>query len=450
MTATARTASASGSPAQSPAPAELDFGPPAPLERSLSALTRRLKGAAILEIAAQVRAMIAAGKPVCNLTVGDFDPSQFPIPGRLLEGLQRALAKGETNYPPSDGIPALRQAVLGYVARELGVSYPLESVLIASGGRPAVYAAYRAVLDPGDTVIYAVPSWNNEYYAAILEARTVELAPDRATGFHPTVEQLAPHLGHAALLCLCSPNNPTGTVLAPARLRAIMEAVVEENAARLRSGRRLLFVLYDQIYGALVYPPAEPVNPVALVPESAPYVITLDGISKAFAATGLRVGWALGAPAVISRMKDFLGHVGTWAPRAEQVATAEFLTDAPAVAAYLADMRTRIRTRLEALARGFQALKAEGHPVDCVPPEGAIYLSLQLDLVGRRLEDREIATNEDIRRLLLERAGLAVVPFHAFGLRQETGWFRLSAGAVSPRDIEDAFPRVRALLDLVR
>ncbi|MCC7131407.1 MAG: aminotransferase class I/II-fold pyridoxal phosphate-dependent enzyme, partial [Gemmatimonadales bacterium] len=143
------------------APAGLDFGNPTELDRSLSAMVRRLRGSVILKIAAEVRGMIAAGKPVCNLTVGDFDPKQFPIPGKLLAGVRGALERGETNYPPSEGLLPLRNAVVDYVEREQGVRYPVESVLIASGGRPVVYAAFRAILDEGDTVIYSVPSWNN-------------------------------------------------------------------------------------------------------------------------------------------------------------------------------------------------------------------------------------------------------------------------------------------------
>jgi len=428
----------------------LDFGDQTALIADLSQFARELKGSAILKVAAEVRAMIASGKPVCNLTVGDFDPKQFPIPATLRQGIERALGQGETNYPPSDGIPALRKAVGDYVEREQGVRYPLESILVASGGRPVVFGAYRVLLDAGDEVLYPVPSWNNDYYTAMMGARAVEVPGLREHGFQPTVDQLAPHLSTARLLCLCTPGNPTGTMIDADSLRAIMEAVVAENEARRSRGRKPLFVLFDQMYGSLAFPPAEHANPLALVPESAPYVVALDGISKAFAATGLRVGWALGPAAVIAKMKDFLGHVGTWAPRPEQVATAAFLSDPGAVADYRARFFPEVQARLDALYQGFQALRKAGYPVDCINPQGAIYLSLQLDLIGRQLGERRITSNDEIRLELLEKAGLAVVPFQAFGLADETGWFRMSVGAVSLQDIHDAFPRVRQLLDQVR
>ena len=389
-------------------------------------MARRLRGSVILRIAGEVRAMIAAGKPVCNLTVGDFDPKQFPIPAVLRDAVARALANGETNYPPSEGLLPLRKAIADYVDREQGVRYPIESVLVAGGGRPVVYAAYRTILDPGDTVVYSVPSWNNDYYAEISDAKSVAIEATRENGFQPTLAQIAPHLKTASLLCLCSPGNPTGTMMAAEPLREILEAVVAENEDRRGTGRRRLFVFFDQIYGSLVHQPAPHVNPLALVPEAAPYLIALDGISKAFAATGLRVGWVLAAPAVISRMKDLLGHVGAWAPRPEQVGTAEFLANPVAITAYRAEMYHGIKARLDALFLGFERLKSEGFLVDCIDPQGAIYLSLRLNLVGRAIDGHSIHSNEDIRQALLERAGLAVVPFQAFGLAGDSGWFRLS------------------------
>lgn len=409
-------------------------------------MARELRGSLILGIAADVRAMAAKGHPICNLTVGDFDPRQFPIPARLRSLVTQALERGETNYPPSDGLPALRQAVVDFVAREHGITTGIQSVIITAGGRPAIYAVFRCLVNPGDVVVYPVPSWNNDYYAGMIGARTIPVMTRSDQGFQPTVSDLAPFLGEATLLCLCSPANPTGTILAPDGLREIMEAVVDENARRAAASRRPLFVLHDLMYGSLVFREAAHSHPLALVPEAAPWVVTVDGISKAFAGTGLRVGWATGAPAVISRMKDFLGHVGAWAPRPEQAATAEFLADAPAIAAYRAEMDDALTARLDALHRGFCALRDQGLPVDCIRPQGAIYLSLRLDLAGREIGGVRIADNEAIRKLLLERAGIAVVPFDAFGLRDQTGWFRLSAGAVSVAEIEAGLGRVREML----
>jgi aspartate aminotransferase len=384
---------------------------------------------------------------VCNLTVGDFHTGHFPIPMRLLELIREAYDRGETNYPPSDGIPALRRAVADFTARRWGARYPVESVLIASGARPILYGAYRSVLNRGDRVVYPVPSWNNNHYAWIVEADSVVVPTSPEDGFMPTPEQLVPHLGTARLLCLNSPLNPTGTVIQESALRAILEAVVEENRARSRSGRPHLFVLHDQVYAWLVFGSARHVMPTTLVPDCAPWVISLDGISKGLAATGLRVGWVLAAPELVQRMNNLIGHIGAWAPRPEQVAVARFLDDDGACREFAEQMSERVRVRLERLHGGIVAMRRDGYPVRSIEPQGAIYLSLQIDAVGRTLDGERILDNETIRRLLLDRAGLAAVPFQAFGLPDETGWFRLSVGAVSVDDIDATFPRLRALLD---
>jgi aspartate aminotransferase len=389
----------------------------------------------------------ASGQSICNLTVGDFDARYFPIPEMLRDGIAEAYQAGHTNYPPADGVLDLRTAIAEFVAREWGARYPTESVLIASGARPILYAAYRCVLNPGDKVIFPVPSWNNNHYTWLNSAEGVVVPTRAEDGFMPTLEQLRPHLGSARLLSLNSPLNPTGTVAEEPVLREITEAVVEENRRRTREGRPHLFLIYDQVYSALVFGDSKHHAPTTVVPESAPWVIMLDGVSKCFAATGLRIGWVLAAPALTARMKDLVGHMGAWAPRPEQVALARFLRDHEAVGEFQHEMNERVRTRLAALYEGFEAMRRDGFPVECITPQGAIYLSLRLALNGRTVRGHRLETNEQIRKLLLDEAGLAVVPFQAFGLPDESGWFRLSVGAISLDEIEQLFPRLRRLLD---
>ena len=425
---------------------DLSFGPAKSVDASLSESAHSLVGSEILKIASQIRAMVAAGKTVCNLTVGDFNPKYFPIPAVLLEEIHKAFDAGETNYPPSDGMPMLRQAVVDFTAREQGVRYPIESSLIAGGSRPLLYAAYRCIVNPGDIVVYPAPSWNNNHYVTLTQAKGIDLETRAEDGFQLTMAQLVPHLPSAQLLALNTPLNPSGTIMTAEQLRAIAQAVVAENASRAKAGRRHLFLLFDQVYGSLVYGSFKHHHPAALVPEIAPWLVTVDGISKGLAATGLRVGWMMAAPELTARMRDLIGHVGAWAPRPEQVATAKFLQNEAAVHAFRLQMNTAVNDRLEALHAGFSAMARDGFPVECIHPQGAIYLSLRLDVVGRSFEGATVERNETIRKVILEHAGLAVVPFQAFGLKDESGWFRLSVGAVSMDEIEQMFPRLRALL----
>ncbi|HEY5086597.1 MAG TPA: aminotransferase class I/II-fold pyridoxal phosphate-dependent enzyme [Gemmatimonadaceae bacterium] len=427
-----------------------DFGDQVRLEASLSRLVSSLPPSGILRISDDVRARVASGGEVVNLTVGDFDPRYFPIPAKLLRGIQDALAAGATNYPAPPGVMALREAVRDYVQRESGVRYPIESILIASGGRPILYGAYRTVVSPGDKVVYSVPSWQNEAYICLSEATPVVIEARSENGFQPTIDELAPHLRDARLICLCSPGNPTGTAMDPEMLRSILAAVVGENQRRLhRENERPLVLLYDQIYGSLRVSNDKHRYAAALLPECAPYVMSMDGASKAFAGTGIRVAWLLAAPAIAAKMGELLSHVGTWAPHAEQVGLAHFLSDVDAVREYRSEMDDKIHQRLDAVYNGFVAMRDAGLPVDCIYPEGAIYVSLQLQLIGKHMDGRVIKDNDTIRSLLLEKAGVAVVPFQAFGLEKETGWFRLSIGAVSMQQIAEMFPRIRALLQLV-
>jgi aspartate aminotransferase len=423
------------------------FPPLEAADSGLSALARGVIGSEILRIASEIRALKAGGATICNLTVGDFDPAFFPIPESLLEGTRRALAEGHTNYPPSDGVLVLREAVVRFYERELGLKYPVESVLVAGGARPLLYGSYRTLLDPGDVAVYPVPSWNNNHYAYLSGARAVEIPVSAATNFFPTAEQIRPHARTARLLLVNSPLNPTGTVIAKDELQKIAELVVDENRRRESAGERPLYFVFDQVYWTLTFGDAIHTTPVALVPEVAPYTLLLDALSKAFCATGMRVGWGVMPPAVRRRMADILGHVGAWAPKAEQVAAAALLDAPDIIRTYQSSMKAHVKERLDALYAGFSAMKRDGFPVDAIEPQGAIYLSARFDLFGRSIRGRTPSTNDEIRKILLEAAGLAVVPFQAFGLKEENGWFRLSVGAVSMKDIEAVFPRLRALME---
>ena len=420
---------------------QLDLDGPDP-RRGLSAMAKGLIGSEILRIASEIRAAVTAGQKIANFTVGDFSPREFPIPDRLRDGTLRALAAGETNYPPSDGVLRLREAVREFWRDRLQIEAPLQSIVIAGGSRPVIYATYRALVEPGDTVVYPVPSWNNNHYCHLVGAKGIALETDPEHGFLPTASSLKPLLKSARLIALNTPLNPAGTVLSPDEVRRISEAVVEENRRRDRSGGKPLYVLYDQVYWMLTFGSARHEIPTRAVPEVARYMVFVDGISKSFAATGVRVGWCIGPTAVVAAIRDILGHVGAWAPRAEQVATAELLRDPAAMDAYVRQHVGRLQERLDRLHEGFSRMAKAGLPVRDIPPQGAIYLSVKFDLIGKR----GFRTNDEVRRYLLDEAGFAAVPFQAFGLSGENGWFRLSVGAVSVRDIDEALPRVETAL----
>jgi aspartate aminotransferase len=416
----------------------------------LSSLTGSLLGSEILKIAADVRALDAEGVEICNLTVGDFAPSEFRIPGEVEQGIIDRLRKGETNYPPADGILALREAVRTLYQRELGLDPSLASVIVTSGSRPGIYATYRTLVDPGDRVVYPTPSWNNPYYVQLVSAVGVPVPVGPESRFLPTRELLRDAVRDARLLVLCSPQNPAGTMFTEESLGAICDLVLEENARRSAT-ERPLYVMYDQVYWTLALEGMRHVHPVQVRPAMAPYTIYIDGASKSLAATGIRVGWVVAPEDLAGAMSALVGHMGAWAPKAEQGAVAEFLENGGAWSAFRDDMVARVRERLDALYTGLARMRDEGLPVNVIAPEGTIYLSVQFALQGRTAPDgTRLDGDEAVRAYLLRAAGLAVVPLRAFGSEEDPGWFRLSVGAVSVGEIEKVLPRVRDALRAVR
>ncbi len=388
---------------------------------------------AILAIAASVRAI--RGREIADFTVGDFDATQFPIPEALIDEIGGALRAGHTNYPPAPGVIELRTAIADAARRDWGVSWPTSSVIVGSGARPPIYAAFQVLLSPGDTVVYPVPCWNTPYYVTIARARGVPIVTRPEFGFMPRASDLAPHLKEARLIVLNSPSNPVGSILAVDALTEICHLIVEENRLRRRAGRPALFLLYDQVYWQLIYDGSAHGVPAQLVPEVAPYTLHVDAISKSLAATGLRVGWVLAPPIVADAINTAIGHMGAWAGRAEQIATARLLQAPERLTDFHARHRAGLRDRLAQLGDGLLAIGDDQLQVTVLPPAAALYLTARFH--------PKVVGDEALRTWLLDRAGIAVVPFGAFGLPDGSGWVRFSVGAVSPTAIEGALNRLK-------
>jgi aspartate aminotransferase len=412
---------------------------------ALSRLAETLIGSEIVKLGNIINDRILAGETIYNYTIGDFDPNFFPIPAELKDAIQKAYDDGYTNYPPADGILVLREAVAGFVKEWEGLDYATNEILIASGGRPLIYALFKTLVDPGDKVIYALPSWNNNHYVHMNGGEHCVVETSAGNGFMPAAEDIRPHLAGATMLCLCTPQNPTGTVLDGAALKEICTLVLEENARR-PVGQRKLYVMFDQMYALLTYGDTQHVTPVTLCPGMKEYTVFVDGISKCFAATGVRVGWSLGPAPVIAKMKALLSHIGAWAPMAEQVATARYLPQTTAVSAYLNQLRAGLEARLTRIYEGIMALKGKGYSVDAIAPEAALYLTVKFDLAAPATEADTLNTQEDVTDYLLSEARLAVVPFYAFGAARTSPWYRLSVGTCDEHTIPQMLNQLEAAL----
>jgi aspartate aminotransferase len=262
----------------------------------------------------------------------------------------------------------------------------------------------------------------------------------------PFASQIEPHIKGATLLALCSPLNPTGTVFTKKDLEEICDMVIKENESR-GEGEKKLYVMYDQIYWTLTFGDNVHYNPVSLRPQMRDYTIFVDGISKSFAATGVRVGWSMGPEQLITKMKAINSHVGSWAPMAEQKATARFLMNKNAVDDFLAQIKNEVIYRLINLYKGFIQLKSEGFSVDAIEPEAAIYLTVQINLKGKTTAEGEIIANQEaVTNYILNKAKLALVPFGFFGADKESNWYRISVGCCKKEDIKEVINNLREAL----
>lgn len=401
----------------------------------LSHLAETLIGSEIVKLGNAINERIRNGETIYNFTIGDFDPQVFPIPSELETLIIESYQKHYTNYPAAEGILELRKAISTFIQEWEGIHYDTHEIQVASGGRPLIYALFKVIVDKGDKVIYGVPSWNNNHYVHLTDGEhcLIDCLPEN--NFMPTVADIKKNIEGATLICLCTPQNPTGTTLSRNALQEICELIIAENNKR-GAHEKKLYLMFDQMYWTLTYGDTVHANPISLDPAMKEYTIFIDGISKVFAATGVRVGWAMGPGNVIAKMKAVLSHLGAWAPMAEQKAVAQYLLQQRAIQQYLVHFKSEIEYRLQTIHDGLIALKNKGYAVDAVAPQAAIYLAIKLDLVGKRYANEQVlSTQADVTSYILGEAKLAVVPFSAFGAGANSPWYRLSVGTSKKEEI---------------
>lgn len=411
----------------------------------VSKLAANLIGSEIIKIGNQVNDMKSQGADIANLTIGDLNSNIYPIPDLLKEEIQKAYQNNLTNYPPANGLLSLRKAISKDIKNRWNLDYSENDVLVAGGSRPLIYAVFKTIVDENDKVVYPVPSWNNNHYAYLSEGQKVEVETTQENNFLPTAADLKLHLKGAVLIALCSPLNPTGTMFTKQQLAEICELIIEENKNR-GQGEKPLYLMYDQIYAMLTFG-ADHFDPVSMYPELKEYTIYIDGASKCFAATGVRVGWSFGPTLIIDKMKALLGHIGAWAPKPEQEAVSVLLNHPEEVDKFVNHFKGEIAESLTVLHNGIQELKNSGFAVESIQPMGALYLTVELNYVGKTKPDgNTIVDSSDLVFYLIEEAGIALVPFSAFGNSRDMPWFRASAGGVSLDEIKNMLPRLESAL----
>ena len=381
---------------------------------------------ATLAVDARAKAKKAAGEDVVGFSAGEPD---FPTPALVVAAAERACADPINHrYTPAGGMPALKAAIIAKTARDSGYAVTAAQVLVTNGGKQAVYHAFATLLDPGDEVLLPAPYWTTYPEAIKLAGGVpVDVVTTEQQGYRVTVEQLeAARTGRTKVLLWCSPSNPTGAVASPAEVEAVGRWALEHG----------IWVVADEIYEHLVYGDAKHVSMPVVVPELADTCVIVNGVAKTYAMTGWRVGWLLGPVDVIKAATNLQSHLTSNVNNVAQVAAVEALTgDLSAVA----DMRAAFDRRRHTMVRMLNEIPG----VTCPVPEGAFYAYPSVKgVLGKSLRGRTPQTSVELAELVLDEAGVAVVPGEAFGT---PGYFRLSY-ALGDADLEKGVSRLAALL----
>ncbi|MBC7680390.1 MAG: pyridoxal phosphate-dependent aminotransferase [Pseudorhodobacter sp.] len=399
--------------------------PPPPVRR-VSARIGGIAESATLAVDAKAKAKKAAGEDVIGFGAGEPD---FPTPAAIVAAAVAA-CKDPANhrYTPAGGLPALKAAIASKTARDSGWAVNASQVLVTNGGKQAVYAAFATILDPGDEVLLPAPYWTTYPEAIKLAGGVpVDVVTTEDQGYRVTVEQLeAARTPRTKALVWCSPSNPTGAVASPAEVEAVGRWAVEHG----------IWVVADEIYEHLVYGDAVHASMPVVVPELADTCIVVNGVAKTYAMTGWRVGWLIGPADVVTGATNLQSHATSNVANVSQRAALQAVAgDLSAVA----EMRAAFDRRRQLMVRLLNDIPG----ITCPEPQGAFYCYPSVKaLLGKTLRGRVVTSSTELAEVVLDEAGVAVVPGEAFGT---PGYFRLSY-ALGDEDLEKGVRRMAALL----
>lgn len=403
----------------------------------LSVYGERIVGSEIIKISQEIKKVVSEGKEVINYTIGDFDPSINSIPELLNELIHHYYQDGKTNYPFSSGELSLRESVSAYLSETQMIQYSPSNILVGCGVRPLIYLAYKTLINAGDGIIFPVPSWNNNHYTMLHQGLAQPIECSHENDFFPTVDQVRNTITEdTRMVCICSPQNPTGKTISANVLSDICKLIVDVNAGRDKK----IWLLYDQIYSDLSQ--TDFIHPSILVPEIHPYLVCLDGVSKSLCATGVRVGWIFGPDKFIQKATEVFSHIGAWAAKPEQLAVGEYLKSSD-IKSYLVEKKSQYSSIFKSFCDFFETAKNNGYWIDYKKPDGGIYISL---FIGYALNHEQ----EQFCKDLIKENGIGIVPFKYFGSKENDGWFRISIGNVDSSNMEYHLEKWKSVLAVLR
>jgi aspartate aminotransferase len=397
----------------------------------LSDTVSRVKPSATMTVTQKARDLKAQGRDVISLSVGEPD---FDTPDNIKEAAIAAIRRGETKYPPVLGIPPLREAIARKFQRENGIDYKPSDVIVGTGGKQILYNAFTVSLNPGDEVVISAPHWTS--YPAMVELNGG--VPVVARTRLEDAFKLRPETLDAAItprtkwVVLNSPSNPSGAAYTRDELKALTDVIVRYPN---------VWVLSDDMYEHLVYGDFEYTTPAQIEPRLKPRTLTMNGVSKAYAMTGWRIGYAAGPAELIKAMDMVQGQQTSGACTISQWASVEALTGPQD---FIPVRRKAFEERRDLVVSMLNQAKF----IKCPKPEGAFYVYPSVaEAIGRTAPSgKTIETDEDFVSELLGETGVAVVQGTAFGQGPN---FRVSY-ATSLAVLESACRRIQEFTAALR
>ncbi|CAO4137731.1 pyridoxal phosphate-dependent aminotransferase [Methylorubrum aminovorans] len=391
----------------------------------------RVKPSATIAMTQKARELKASGVDVISLSVGEPD---FDTPDHIKEAAIDAIRRGETKYPPVSGINPLREAIVKKFKRENGLDYKVSQTIVGTGGKHVIYNALLATLNPGDEVVIPRPYWVSYPEMVILCGGTPVFADtDMAHDFKLQPEELERVITRKTKwIILNSPSNPSGAAYTRDEMKKITDVLMRHPQ---------VWVLTDDMYEHLTYGDFEFVTPAQVEPGLYERTLTMNGVSKAYAMTGWRIGYAAGPEQLIKAM-DFV--------QGQQTSGASSISQWAAVAAldgtqeHLARFKAAFQERRDLVV----SMLNQSNGLKCPVPEGAFYVYPSCaDLIGKTTETgKTIATDEDFVTELLQAEGVAAVHGSAFGLGPN---LRISY-ATSNTTLEEACRRIQRFCGSLR
>lgn len=393
---------------------------------NLSKRAKQVEGSKTLTLTMKARDMLREGKDICIFGSGEPD---FNTPEHICEAAYEAIKEGKTTYTPAAGIMELRQAISEKLAKENGLHYEANQIVVSAGAKHSLSNIMFALLDSGDEGIIPVPAWTSYMEQVKLAGGIpVPVKTKKENAFKMTANELeAAITPKSKFVLINSPGNPTGSVYTREELEDIAKVCVRHD----------LMVITDEIYEKLIYDGEEHVSIGSLGPEIFKRTIVVNGFSKAYAMTGWRMGYAAAPRDVAKAMDDMQSHLTSNPTSFVQEASISALEGDQEPVRNMVKEYDRRRKRIVEMLKDIPG-------IECTTPKGAFYVFPNIDgLIGKKAKGETIVNDEMLSRLLLEQAGILVIPGSSFGIPNH---IRLSY-ATSMDTIEKGLKRLQAFVD---